>query len=596
MSNPMSHPRPSGRRSLLLQPLVLILTASALGSGLAVRASDRPSILLILADDLGYSDIGCFGGEIRTPNLDALAAHGLRFTQFYNATRCCPSRASLLTGLYPHQAGVGDMTGDEGPLRLGYRGHLTERCVTIPEVLRPVGYRTLMVGKWHLTGNPGPIRRGFDDFYGMIGGFNSFWQEDPFYTRLPAGRPKRTYPVGGFYSTDAFADYALDFLDDARRDPGRPWLLYLAFNAPHFPLHAPAGEVDRYAPIYAKGWDAIREERLARMKRLGIVANNTPLTPRSDWDHPFHHKEGVNPAWDSLPADRRADLARRMAIFAAMVEHMDGAIGRVVASLKEHGQLDNTLILFLSDNGACAEWDPLGFDVDTGPKTTNILHTGADLAAMGGPGTYHSYGSGWANASNTPWRQYKHYTHEGGISTPLIAHWPAGLRRRGALDPRVGHIVDVMATCVDVAEGRYPEAVAGREILPMEGRSLAPAFRGEPAESRTLFWEHEGHRAARDGRWKLVARKGQPWELYDIEADRAELHDLSSQHPDRVARLAAAWDAWAARCFVVRESPPPGARKAALGSVGPAGSHISPPTWGALATKAGGEVLDASSD
>ena len=562
----------SGRGHRLRRIFMLILTALAVISGPAAHAADRPNILLILADDLGYSDIGCYGGEIRTPNLDALAAGGLRFTQFYNATRCCPSRAALLTGLYPHQAGVGDMAGDEGPKRPGYRGHLTERCVTIPEVLRPAGYRTLMVGKWHLSSTPGPIRRGFDDFYGMIEGFNSFWQEDPFYTRLPAGRPKRAYPADRFYSTDAFADYALDFLADARREPGRPWLLYLAFNAPHFPLHAPSEEVDRYASIYEKGWDSIREERLARMKHLGIVSPETPLTPRSDWDHPFHHKEGVNPAWSSLPADRRLDLARRMAIFAAMVEHMDGAIGRVVSSLKEHGQLDNTLILFLSDNGACAEWDPLGFDVATGPKTTNVLHTGKDLAAMGGPGTYHSYGSGWANASNTPWRLYKHFAHEGGISTPLIAHWPAGIGRRGEMDSRVGHIVDIMATCVDVSGGHYPPAAAGRQVLRMEGRSLLPAFQGEPAASRVVFWEHEGHRAARDGRWKLVARKGRPWELYDIEVDRAELHDLSSQDPVRVAQLATAWDAWSARCFVSREPSPSRTGKAALKPVGSGGN------------------------
>ncbi len=538
------------------------LVALALLAGTTAGAADRPNILVILADDLGYSDIGCFGGEIRTPNLDALAADGLKFTQFYNAARCCPSRASLLTGLYPHQAGVGDMTGDEGPRRPGYRGHLTERSATIPEVLRSAGYRTSMVGKWHLGPNPGPIRRGFDDFYGMIGGFNSFWEEDPSYTRLPAGRPRRSYPPGRFYSTDAFADYALDFLDDSRRDPGRPWFLHLAFNAPHFPLHAPRAEVDRYAPLYEKGWDSIREERLARMKRLGIVGAGVPLTPRSDWDHPFHHEEGVNPAWASLPPDRRADLARRMAIYAAMVEHMDGAIGRVVASLKEHGQLDDTLILFLSDNGGCAEWDPLGFDVDTGPKTTNILHAGEGLATMGGPGTYHSYGSGWANASNTPWRLYKHQAHEGGISTPLVAHWPAGLKRKGQLDRRVGHLVDVMATFVEISGARYPAAVAGREIPPMEGRSLLPAFRDEPESARALFWEHEGHRAARDGRWKLVALKGRPWELYDIEADRAELNDLSAREPDRVARLARAWDGWAARCFVIREDAPPGAAKA----------------------------------
>ncbi|SIO29969.1 arylsulfatase [Singulisphaera sp. GP187] len=555
--------------------LRLALFASVLLAGSPAVAADRPNIIVILADDLGYSDLGCFGGEIRTPNIDALAADGLRFTQFYNATRCCPSRASLLTGLYPHQAGVGSMTHDEGPQRPGYRGHLTERCVTIPEVLRSAGYRTSMVGKWHLGANPGPIRRGFDDFYGMIGGFNSFWQEDPFYTRLPAGRPKRTYPPGQFYSTDAFADYALDFLAESRRDSSRPWFLYLAFNAPHFPLHAPKAEVDRYASIYEKGWDAIREERLARMKRLGIVAADVPLTPRSDWDHPFHHKEGVNPAWETLPADRRVDLARRMAIYAAMVEHMDSAIGRVVASLKEHGQLDNTLILFLSDNGGCAEWDPLGFDVNTGPKTTNILHKGAeDLATMGGPDTYISYGSGWANASNTPWRLYKHYAHEGGISTPLVVHWPAGLKRKGEMDGRVGHIVDVMATCVDVSGARHPAGAERRDVLPLEGRSLVPALRGEPEPApRTLFWEHEGHRAVRDGRWKLVARKGQAWELYDIEVDRSELHDLAAREPRRVARLATAWDEWAARCFVFRETAPSGAAKASPKPEGAGGTR-----------------------
>jgi arylsulfatase A-like enzyme len=556
---------PAGHRSRRRAPgpgwLRLAVLASALATATAAGAAERPNILVILADDLGYSDIGCFGGEIRTPHLDALAADGLRFTQFYNATRCCPSRASLLTGLYPHQAGVGDMTADEGPRRPGYRGHLVERTRTIPEVLRPAGYRTFMVGKWHLGPDPGPIRRGFDDFYGMIGGFNSFWQEDPYYTRLPLGRPKRTYPPGRFYSTDAFADYALDFLEASRREPGRPWFLYLAFNAPHFPLHAPRMEVDRCVSTYQKGWDAIRAERLARMKSLGIVDEGVPLTPRSDWDHPFHHKAGLNPAWDSLPADRRADLARRMAIYAAMVEHMDAAIGRVVASLKEHGQLDDTLILFLSDNGGCAEWDPLGFDVDTGPKTTNILHTGEDLASMGGPGTYHSYGSGWANASNTPWRLYKHYAHEGGISTPLIAHWPAGLKRKGEIDRRVGHLVDIMATCVAISGARYPAGLVADEAPPLEGRSLLPAFRGEPETPRALFWEHEGNRAARDGRWKLVARKGHPWELYDIEADRAELHDLSAREPDRVSRLAAAWDEWAARCSVLREGDSPEAAK-----------------------------------
>ncbi|QEH38948.1 Arylsulfatase [Aquisphaera giovannonii] len=529
------------------------LLGATLGVGRTSGAAERPNILLILADDMGYSDLGCYGGEIRTPAIDGLAAGGVRLTQFYNGSRCCPTRASLLTGLYAHQAGVGDMTADEGPNRPGYRGHLNDRCVTIPEVLRGAGYRTLMVGKWHLGPNPGPIRRGFDEFYGMIGGFNSFWQEEPFYTRLPAVRPRRAYPRGGFYSTDAFADYAIDFLAEARRDPSRPWFLYLAFNAPHFPLHAPKEEIDRYAPTYEKGWDAIRDERLARMKRLGLVPEDTPLPPRSDWVHPFHHREGVNPPWDSLPADRRADLARRMAIYAAMVEHMDRSVGRVVASLKEAGQLDNTLILFLSDNGACAEWDPLGFDVDTGPKTTNELHAGAGLAAMGSPGTYHSYGSGWANACNTPWRLYKHDDHEGGISTPLIVHWPAGLKARGELNrTHVGHIIDLLPTFAEVAGATCPAEVGGRPIPPPEGRSLLPALRGEPQVPRPLFWEHEGNRAVREAGWKLVARKGRRWELYDIEADRVEFHDLAPREPARVQSMAAAWDAWAVRCHVLR--------------------------------------------
>jgi arylsulfatase len=527
----------------LLLGLLLVL-------GLPAPAAQRPNVLLILADDLGYSDIGCYGGEIRTPHLDALAAGGLRFTQFYNATRCCPSRASLLTGLYPHQAGVGDMTGDEGPQRPGYRGFLQPRAVTLAQVLKSAGYRTFMVGKWHLTDKSGPIRRGFEEFYGMLGGFNSFWQENPFYSRLPAGRPKRDYPPDTFYSTDVFGDYALDFLADARRTPAQPWFLYLAFNAPHFPLHAPKAETDKYAKLYEPGWDRIRAERLARQKQLGIVPKDTRLTPRSDYHHTFWNQHGDNPAWDSLPRDRQSDLARRMAVFAAMVDRLDQNVGRVVAHLRQSGQLDNTLILFLSDNGACAEWDPFGFDVATGPKTTNILHTAAMLDTMGLPGTYHSYGSGWANAGNTPWRLYKHYGHEGGISTPLIVHWPAATKRRGAIDPRPGHLVDIMATLAEVSGAAYPAELDGQKILPMEGRSLLPALRGEAPEARTLFWEHEGYRAVRDGNWKLVARKGQPWELYDLLRDRTELNNLAPGNAARVAELQAKWEAWARRSFV----------------------------------------------
>ncbi|MEW6306103.1 MAG: arylsulfatase, partial [Verrucomicrobiota bacterium] len=513
--------------------------------------AERPNILLILADDLGYSDIGCFGGEIKTPNLDALARGGLRFTQFYNATRCCPTRASLLTGLYPHQAGVGDMTGDRGAQFPGYRGFLQPRAVTLAQVLKSAGYRTYMVGKWHLTDKSGPIRRGFDEFYGMIGGFNSFWQENPFYTRLPQGRAKRDYAPDKFYSTDVFGDYALDFLADARAHSDQPWFLYLAFNAPHFPLHAPKEETDKYAALYEKGWDAIRAERLARMKKLGLVAKDTKLTPRSDYHHPFWNQRGVNPAWDSLPAERRKDLARRMAVYAGMVDRLDQTVGRVVNDLRASGQLDNTLLVFLSDNGACAEWDPVGFDVATGPKTTNILHTAEMLAGMGLPGTYHSYGSGWANACNTPWRLYKHYGHEGGISTPFIVHWPKGTKRKGEIDQRPGHIVDIMATLVEVSGANYPKELAGHDILPMEGRSFLPALRGDAPQPRTLFWEHHGNRAVRDGRWKLVAKEGETkWELFDIDADRTELNDLAAKHPDKVTDLRTQWEAWSKRVGV----------------------------------------------
>lgn len=532
-------------------PLIFsLLFLAGVASASAVESSPaRPNILLILADDLGFSDLGCCGGEIKTPNLDALAADGLRFTQFYNASRCCPSRASLLTGLYPHQAGVGEMTGDK---KLpGYRGHLLPNATTLAEVLKSAGYRTFMVGKWHLA-NPGPVERGFEEFYGMIGGFNSYWKETP-YTRLPEGRSHRDYPPGKFYSTDVFADYAIDFINQAHHDTsGKPWFLYLAFNAPHFPLHAWPEDIAKYEDYYLRGWDVVRAERLKRMKKLGIVPADTQLTPRSGWHNTIKDKEGVNPAWDSLPEDRRRDLARRMAVYAAAVDRMDAAIGRILADLKRTGQMDNTLILFLSDNGACAEWDPFGFDVATGPKSTNILHSGDDLKTIGGPDSYISYGSAWANTSNTPWRLYKHYGHEGGIGSPLIVHWPGHVPATGELRTQPGHIVDVMATLADVSGAKYPEKAAdGTPITPMEGKSLLPEFSGKPVERGPIFWEHEGNAAVREGRWKLV-RVGYdgPWELYDMSADRTEMHNLSGADPEKVKNLAAQWNAWAERAHV----------------------------------------------
>jgi arylsulfatase len=526
------------------------------GPAPAADPATRPNILLILADDLGFSDLGCYGGEIATPNLDRLAANGLRFRQFYNCTRCCPSRASLLTGLYPHQAGVGDMTGDTG--QPGYRGFPQSNTVTLAEVLKAAGYHTSMVGKWHLGGprRPSPVDRGFDEFYGMIGGFNSCFQEDPFYTRLPTGRTKRPYAKDAFYSTDVFGDYALDFLALARKEK-KPFFQYLAFNAPHFPLHAKPEDIAKYADTYAVGWDTLRERRLKRQIELGLLPQGTHLSPRS----PFTTRNdflrsGLNPAWESLDADRRADLARRMAVYAAMVDRMDHNIGRVVDDLRKNGELDDTLILFLSDNGACAEWDPFGFDGSSGPK--NILHTGDQLARMGGPGTYHSYGSGWANACCTPFRMYKHYCHEGGIRTPLIAHWPHGITAKNEFRDQVGHIIDVLATFVDVGRANYPAQSGSTPVTPMEGQSLVPEFAGRTLKREYLAWEHEGNKAIRSGKWKLVSKANAAWELYDLDADLVELNDLAAAQPDRVKALAAKWDEWARRCNVLPY--PPGRR------------------------------------
>ena len=521
---------------------LLLVWLAAFCAGPAFAATPRPNILLILADDLGWSDVGCYGGEIKTPNIDTLAKGGLRFLQFYNSARCCPSRASLLTGLHPHEAGVPDM-----------RGPLNQKCVTIPEVLKPAGYNSYMVGKWHLGNVVNPIVRGFDEFYGMLGGFNSCWQENPFYTRLPGNHPSREYAANQFYSTDVFGDYAMEFVDQGQAAQ-KPWFLYLAFNAAHFPLHAYEEDIQKYEPIYAQGWDKIRERRLIRQQELGIVPRELKLSPRGHIPLNLFNKETgwaekENPAWDSLAPDRQRDLARRMAVYAAMIDRMDRNIGRITAHLKDIGCFENTVIFFLSDNGACAEWDPFGFDVSS--SANNILHRGDDLKKVGGPESYVSYGSGWANACNTPWRLYKHYGHEGGIATPAIIHWPVGLTRKGETDGRPSYLPDVMATCLELAGAPYPVERNGHKIISPEGKSLVGLLKGKSAEAEIIFMEHEGNRAIRAGQWKLVALAGRPWELYDMEKDRAEMTDLALSSPLKVKELEAKWQAWAARVNVV---------------------------------------------
>ncbi len=581
------------KRILTLLTALLLLPLSALHA-----AANKPNILIILADDLGWSDLGCYGGEIRTPNLDSLAAGGLRFTQFYTSTRCCPSRASLLTGLYPHQAGIGLMTsdqaakypgaGDKGEAFPGYRGALNANCVTIAQVLKPTGYRTAAAGKWHVGNSEPPTKRGFDDFYGFVGGYGVDSWEPRMMKRLPEGRPQRSYQPGEFFATDAITDHALDFLADMRK-AGAPWLLYVGYQAPHFPVQSKREDMTGYPEIYARGWDKIREQRLTKQKKIGLLPESTALTPRSKITHPVASRrlgswtdDGNNPAWDSLPADRRADLAQRMAVFAGMVTGMDRNIGRLIADLRASGQLDNTLILFLSDNGACAEWEPFGFEMLPTPNPVpgtginqgtqalpNKLYRGDELATMGQAGSFPSYGSGWANACNTPWRLYKHYGHEGGIGTPLIAHWPAAVGKdkdNGRFVREPAHLIDLMATCVDITGAKYPAEWIGKKILPMEGVSLRPLLApsaGNPASlsPRLLAWEHEGNRAIREGQWKLVSLATAPWELYDMEADRVEMNDLAASQPERVKDMSAKWEVWAKRTNVLpRPEAPPAAK------------------------------------
>ncbi|QDU61426.1 Arylsulfatase [Planctomycetes bacterium Pan216] len=504
--------------------------------------SDRPNIVLIMADDMGFSDIGCYGGEIETPTLDRLAREGLRFTQFYNTGRCCPTRASLLTGLHPHQTGIGHMTNDpRGPKSNdrglpGYRGFLNRRCVTLAEALKSADYHTLMAGKWHV-GYHGqekwPLARGFDRFYGILSGASNYFQPLP-----PRGLTLGNEPVlpeGDYYTTDAFTDYAIDFVNEASSADDRPFFLYLAYTCPHWPLHARPEDIAKYRGKYKLGWDKLREQRHHRLKDLGIVNKEWALAPRDAR------------AWDNLDAAKQDEMDERMAIYAAQVDRMDQNIGRLVGALEQLGELDNTLLLFLVDNGGCAEGGELG---------------GAPRGDLNNREKYGviSYGQAWANASNTPFRRYKHYVHEGGISTPLIAHWPNGIAEKGSLRHQPAYLPDIMPTLVDVSGASYPTTFRGHEIEPMEGMSLLAAFANEPLEREAMYWEHEGNRAIRTGDWKLVSARrnrimGGPWELYDLASDRTEENDLSGEHPDRVKRMAQLWTEWAQRCQVLPQRP-----------------------------------------
>jgi arylsulfatase len=526
-------------RLWLILLAALLLPAPLRAAGPA--AARRPNIVVILADDLGFSDLGCYGSEVATPNLDRLAAGGLRFSQFYNCARCCPTRASLLTGLYPHQVGVGHMVQDLG--RPAYRGDLSRTCLTIAEALRPAGYRTWMVGKWHLTPltkgkDNWPLQRGFDKFFGLIGSVRSYF-DPPTLTR--DNEPIRA-PAKGFYLTDALTDQAVAYLKEHGKRP-EPFFLYLAYTAPHWPLHALPEDIARYKDKYRDGWDELRRRRHDRLIKLGLVDARWRLAPR----------DAEAPAWAG--AANKEWQAWRMAVYAAMIERLDRGVGRVLAELRKSGRAEDTLVLFLSDNGGCAEEIPAAWRGVMFPRQTRdgrATRVGNAPAVRPGPDdTFQSYGLPWANASNTPFRRYKHWVHEGGIATPLIVHWPAVIKKPG-VSHEVGHVLDVLPTCLDAAGVAYPGALKGKKLLPPEGKSLLPIFQGKGrAGHEALFWEHEGNRAVRAGRWKLVARHGQGWELYDLEADRTELNDLAAKSPRRVKELAERYRRWAARCGVV---------------------------------------------
>jgi arylsulfatase len=541
--------------------------AIALLSSATILAADppRPNIVVILSDDMGFSDLGCYGGEIATPNLDSLAARGLRFTQFYNTARCCPTRASLLTGLYPHQAGVGHMMEDSG--KPGYRGNLNTDCRTIAEVLKPAGYRTYAVGKWHVTrfaGKDGPkdnwpTHRGFDRFYGTIHGAGSYYDPSSLVRDDTMISPyaDSEYKPATYYYTDAITEHAVRFITDNGKDPmAKPFFLYVAYTAAHWPMHALPEDVAKYKGKYDAGYEPIRKARFERAAKLGLIDPNQTMSPQAE-------------DWDKVP-DKKWEAAC-MEVYAAMIDRMDQGIGRLIAALRRTGQFEDTLILFLQDNGGCAE--PMGRtgnkdhpnierpDKPTFPamKPEEFATAGSvpkqtrdgypirmgPKAMPGGPDTYVAYGRGWANVSNTPFREYKHWVHEGGISTPLIAHWPHGITTKGELRKEPGHLIDIAATAYELAGAKYP-----KEATPLEGKSLVPVFANKPIERDAIYWEHEGNRALRAGDWKLVSKHGQPWELYDISKDRVEGNDIASGHPEVVKELSAKYEAWAKRAMV----------------------------------------------
>ncbi|MEC8555871.1 MAG: arylsulfatase [Planctomycetota bacterium] len=484
----------------------------------------RPNIVIVLVDDMGFSDIGCYGGEIETPNLDRMAAGGLRFTQFYNAGRCCPTRASLMTGLHPHQVGIGHMT-EPPERRLGfdgaYQGHLNDNCTTIAEVLKAADYHTLMVGKWHLGYHEQadwPTNRGFDKFLGGISGaFNYFKPEGS--RGLTNGT--EPYEAGDdFYATDTFTDIACDYISKATKADDKPFFLYLAFNAPHWPLNTKMAEFKKYKGKYREGWNALMNTRLAKQQAMGMFAEDITPAPH------------VGRSWDKLSDEKKDEMDSIQAAYAGCIDSIDQNMGKLTEHLKSLGKLDNTVIFFLSDNGACQEGGDLGQF-----KEEWLENPPAGTAGI-------RQGLAWANASNTPFRLYKHFVHEGGACTPMIAHWPAGIPKasNGQFVRQFAYLPDFMATCVELAGAQYPS-----DIPACVGNSFVANLSGRDAviHDAPIYWEHEGNAAMRWGDWKLVKEWKKPWELYNIAKDRTEMENLVDFEAAQFKKMLAMWESWA---------------------------------------------------
>tara|TARA_R110002096_G_scaffold29509_4_gene88911 strand:+ start:763 stop:2856 length:2094 start_codon:yes stop_codon:yes gene_type:complete len=516
-------------------------------------AAERPHVILIMVDDMGFSDLGYHGSEIETPHLDRLAHGGVRFSQFYNSGRCCPTRATLMTGLHPHQTGIGWMTQPPGKERgksepPAYQGYINKQCVTIGEVLKESGYATLMAGKWHLGYNDQdrwPMQRGFEKFYGCISGATRF-----FHPEAPRGmtsgnehveKPESTTEEA-FYTTDAFTDHAIRFLKEEQAGRKRPSFLYLAYTAPHWPLQAFEDDIAKYRGKYKAGWDALRKARYQKQIELGLIKPEWELSPRTP---------GI-PDWESLDEKKQDEMDLKMAVYAAMIDRVDQNVGKLVGFLKEAGMFDNTLILFLSDNGACQEGGKLGrgnfYDIEKRNQESA-----------------NSYGEAWANAGSTPFRLYKHFAHEGGAATPFFMHWPAKIARHEDWYAEPGQLIDVMPTILDVAGARYPKTFHGNDLPALDGVSLRPAFGAKPLKRKApLFIEHENNAFVRDAGWKLVGRgvaanqgvDPTKWELYNMVKDRTETTNLAASNPGIVKALAQKWDDWAARVGVYPKKVP----------------------------------------